>query len=142
MLASLKIMSAQPKRCSLPMEKTTFTQKAAKGIAVFARKLTLGMLIGLALITTTSHSTDQIERVDYRLADWKSLHFKDAKQAASYVKTFKAIGVDHKQESHGDHIDVTFRCPKWRTLRLKTHKDAHQWEGFLKKIGFETKHDH
>lgn len=135
-------MLIQPERCSLPMERTTFTTKAAKGIAVITHKLTLNLLIGLVLLAPASLSADQIEKVDYRLSAWKSLHFKDAKQAASYVKTFKSIGVEYKQESHGDHIDVTFRCPKWRTLKLKTHKDAHQWEAFLKKIGFETKHDH
>jgi len=58
------------------------------------------------------------------------------------MKTFKTIKVECKQASHGDHIDVTFRCPKWQTLTLKTHAEAHQWQDFLKKIGFETKHAH
>lgn len=124
------------------MDRATSTLEATKGIAVIARRVTLILLTCAALFATFSLSAGQIEKVDYRLATWKSLHFKDASQAASYVKTFKSIGVEHKQESHGAHIDVKFRCPKWRTLKLKTHKEAHQWEDFLKKVGFETKHDH
>ena len=83
-----------------------------------------------------------LERVEYRLSDWKSLHFKDAAKAAAYVKTFKSLHIEYKQSSHGDHIDVSYRCPKWQTLTLKSHSDAHNWQDFLKKVGFETKHAH
>jgi hypothetical protein len=87
-------------------------------------------------------SAADVERVDFRLTSWKALHFDDARKAQSYFKIFKTIGCECKQESHGDHFDVKFRCPKWRSIALKTHAEAHQWEAFLKKIGFETKHDH
>jgi hypothetical protein len=119
-----------------------FDLKAAKGIAVTTRKFIFGLFCCLALATTATLGAAELERVDYRLTEWKSVHFDDAQQAASYMKTFKAIKVECKQESHGDHIDVSFRSPKWQTLTLKTHAEAHQWQDFLKKIGFETKHAH
>lgn len=109
---------------------------------MITRRSALALPACLCLGFAASLSAAENEKVEYRLAEWKSLHFKDAKQAQSYAKTFKSIGVEFKQESHGDHIDVRFRCPKWRVLTLKTHKEAHQWEDFLKKIGFETKHVH
>ena len=122
--------------------KPIFNLEAAKGIAVTTRQFLFGLFSCLALSTITTIDAAELERVDYRLPEWKSVHFDDAQKAASYVKTFKAIKVECKQESHGDHIDVTFRCPKWQTLTLKTHAEAHQWQDFLKKIGFETKHAH
>ncbi len=83
-----------------------------------------------------------MEKVEFRLMAWKSLHFDEARQAKEYSQTFKSLGCECKQESHGNHTDVTFRCPKWRSLSLKSHTEAHKWEAFLKKVGFETKHQH
>lgn len=106
------------------------------------RNSLLGLLCCLALSSVTTLDAAEIERVEYRLTNWRSVHFGDAQQAASYMEIFKSIHVECKQVSHGDHIDVSFRCPKWQTLTLKTHADAHKWQGFLQKIGFDTKHDH
>lgn len=111
------------------------------------RKLVLGLFCCsvLALVMNSAATTlvaAEIERVEYRLTDWKSVHAKDASQAATYVRTFKSLFVECKQVSHGDHIDVSFRCPSWQTLTLKSHAEAHQWQGFLQKVGFETKHEH
>lgn len=83
-----------------------------------------------------------VERVDFRLMKWKTLHFEDAGSAQKYYKTFKAIGCECEQEKHNGHIDVRFRCTEWRSLTLKTHAEAHRWEAFLKKAGFETRHEH
>ena len=105
-------------------------------------KLVFGLFFCLALSAITTLEAAEIERVEYRLTDWKSVHFKDAKQASSYMQTFKSLHIECKQAKHGDHIDVSFRCPKWQTLTLKSHADAHNWQGFLDKVGFETKHAH
>jgi hypothetical protein len=105
-------------------------------------KLILGLFCCLALSTIATLDAANVERVEYRLTGWKSVHFKDAAQAASYMKTFKSLHVECKQATHGDHIDVSFRCPKWQTLTLKSHSEAHNFQGFLSKIGFETKHAH
>ncbi len=105
-------------------------------------KLILGLFCCLALSVTISASAANLERVDYRLTAWKSVHFKNAAQAASYMKTFKSLHVECKQSQHGDHVDVSYRCPKWQTLTLKSHAEAHNFQGFLEKIGFETKHSH
>ena len=58
------------------------------------RQLVLGLFCCLALSTISSLQAAELERVDYRLTDWKSVHFKDSKQAASYVSTFKALNVE------------------------------------------------
>ncbi|MEO8495919.1 MAG: hypothetical protein ABI614_12665 [Planctomycetota bacterium] len=89
-----------------------------------------------------SLKADSLEKVDFRLMEWKSFHFDEADQAKQYYETFKGIGCECKQDTHGDHFDVSFRCPKWQSLTLKSHTEAHKWEAFLKKAGFETKHEH
>lgn len=105
------------------------------------KTLTVTMLF-VCCIAIGSLKADSLERVEFRLMDWKALHFDQASQAKAYYETFKGIGCECKQENHGDHIDVAFRCPKWRSLSLKSHSEAHKWEAFLKKAGFETKHEH
>lgn len=113
-----------------------------KGIAVSKLKsLTIAGLC-FCCLAVGSLRADSLEKVDFRLMEWKSLHFDQASQAKQYYDIFKSLGCECKQESHGDHIDVTFRCPKWRSLNLKSHAEAHKWEAFLKKAGFETKHEH
>ncbi|MCA9145160.1 MAG: hypothetical protein H6821_04985 [Planctomycetaceae bacterium] len=113
-----------------------------KGTAVSMWKsLTIAALCACCLVAG-SLQADSVEKVDFRLMEWKSFHFDEAAKAKEYHDTFKSLGCECKQESHGDHFDVSFRCPKWRSLNLKSHTEAHKWEDFLKKAGFETKHEH
>ena len=107
-----------------------------------AIKSFLAALLCVGFLSVGTAYGESIERVEFRLMNWKSLHFDDAAQAKEYYDTFKNIGCECKQESHGNHTDVTFRAPKWRALNLKSHAEAHKWEAFLKKAGFETKHEH
>lgn len=82
------------------------------------------------------------EVVSFRLTQWKALHMHDAAAAEKLVVTLKKIGCEVKQNSHGDHIDVQYRCAEWRSIRLKSHDEAHQWEEWFKGKGFETHHKH
>jgi hypothetical protein len=81
------------------------------------------------------------EVVQYRLAKWKTTHAAGG-QAEKLVKTLKTLRCEVKVGSHGGHTDVQYRCAKWQALALKSHESAHQWESWLKKYGFETKHEH
>ncbi len=80
--------------------------------------------------------------VNYRLADWKTIEISDANEAKSLFTTFKQLGCEAKQEKHGDHTDISYRCVKWRAIAFKNHKTAHAWEKWLKASGFEAKHKH
>lgn len=86
-----------------------------------------------------SEATSEV--VKYRLAAWKTTHAAGA-QADKLVKTLKTLRCEVKVGSHGGHTDVKYRCAKWHSLALKDHKTAHQWQSWLKKYGFETKHEH
>ena len=82
------------------------------------------------------------EIIEYRLKDWKTVEFEDAKKAKTHFDTVKKLGCEARQEDHNGHIDVSYRCPKWRQISLKSHADAHNWERWLEASGFETKHVH
>ncbi len=82
------------------------------------------------------------EVVEYRLTKWKTAHADGKAKTDSLVKTLKKLRCEVQVGSHGGHSDVKYRCSKWQKLALNSHKAAHQWEGWLKKHGFETKHAH
>lgn len=103
------------------------------------------LIVALAAATFlngTSAEAAENEVVEYRLAQWKTIHFDDAKAAKTHVDAVKKLGCEVKQDDHGGHIDVTYRCAEWKKMSLKTHSDAHKWEDWLKKSGFQTKHVH
>ena len=91
--------------------------------------------------TAAEPSNAASEVVEYRLAAWKTTHAEGA-HADKLVKTLKTLRCEVKVGSHGGHTDVKYRCEKWQSLALKDHKTAHQWESWLKKYGFQTKHVH
>ena len=94
-----------------------------------------------AAIPTQAFAAGQ-EIVKFRLTNWKTAHFDDGKKAQTHAATLKQIGCDVKQGAHGDHHDVSYRCPNWRSIALKSHNEAHQWERWLKANGFQTSHQH
>ena len=103
--------------------------------------LVASVAMGSMLVHATEPSTAAQELVSYRLEKWKTTH-AEGDQSDKLVKTLKTLRCEVKVGSHGGHTDVNYRCQKWQQLALKSHEEAHQWEGWLKKHGFETKHAH
>ena len=107
------------------------------------QKMTSLLTLTFALATfATAASAAETEVVAYRLANWKTVHFEDAKKADTHAKTVKQLGCEVKTDDHSGHIDVSYRCAEWRELSLDSHDKAHKWENWLKASGFETKHEH
>ena len=80
--------------------------------------------------------------IAFRLAQWKSMHFDDAKLAKQHLATVQQLGCEARQESHNGHLDVAYRCAAWRPLTVGSEELAHQWQAWLGKAGFETLHGH
>jgi hypothetical protein len=97
--------------------------------------------MGGMLVQAADPSVAASEVVQYRLKAWRTTHAEGSK-AEKFVGTLKKLRCEVKVGSHGGHTDVKYRCEKWQSLALKDHKTAHQWESWLKKYGFETKHEH
>jgi diphthamide synthase (EF-2-diphthine--ammonia ligase) len=81
------------------------------------------------------------ELVEYRLVSWKTAH-SDADKAEALVNALKKLRCEVEVAVHNGHTDVKYRSVKWQRISLKDHAAAHQWESWLKKHGFETKHTH
>ena len=79
---------------------------------------------------------------DYRLEKWNTLHFKTKQENEAYYAMFKMLGCEVKLEKHGDHDDIMVRCGEWVTLGVPSDDEAHAWMGVLKKLGFQTAHEH
>lgn len=103
--------------------------------------LVASVTMGGMLVRAAEPSAAASELVEYRLEKWKTTH-AEGDQKDKLAATLKKLRCEVKIASHGGHADVNYRCPKWQQLALKSHKEAHQWEGWLKKYGFETKHAH
>ena len=130
-------MDACRKECdSLLRRIRMLNLKAKMVVAAFAAVVFVG-----SAIQNQAFAAER-EIVKFRLTSWKAVHFDDAKSAKETHATLIKLGCEAKQEQHGGHIDVAFRCPRWRSVALKTHNEAHQWERWLKSLGFQTSHSH
>ncbi len=103
--------------------------------------LVASVAMGSMLVHANEPNAAAKELVEYRLEKWKTTH-AEGDQGDKLVETLKTLRCEVKVGSHGGHTDVNYRCPKWQQLALKSHEEAHQWEAWLKKHGFETKHAH
>ena len=80
--------------------------------------------------------------VAYRLRQTKTVHFDDAGKAQLHLETVRKLGCEAVMDSHGGHMDVSYRLTSWKALTLVSDQTAHQWEDWMKKSGFETLHAH
>lgn len=82
------------------------------------------------------------EIVQFRLSQWKAQHIHQANAAAEALVIYRALGCETEKAQHSGHTDVKVRCVEWREVELPDHQTAHAWQDYLKKAGFETKHEH
>ncbi len=112
-----------------------------KSRTIVAALMIAGISVCTLLAQAADPSTAASEIVEYRLTKWKTTH-AEGSQTEKLVGTLKKLRCEVKVGSHGGHTDVQYRCEKWQSLSLKNHNTAHQWEAWLKRYGFETKHTH
>lgn len=89
-----------------------------------------------------SHGPGKSEEVSYVLPNWKTIHSRDAAQMSELVALIKGLGCEVRTEDHGDHKDVSVRCSKWKHIEVSSHQAAAGWQDWLRKNGFETRHEH
>ena len=82
------------------------------------------------------------ETIAFNLPRWKTMHFDDAAKAKQHADMVKKLGCEVKQEQHGGHIDLTYRCVEWSSMTVETHALAEQWSGWLKGSVFDVSHAH
>lgn len=95
----------------------------------------------VSLAPTPTQAADGFT-VDFRLQQWRTMHFDDGVKAEKHLKTVKDLGGEAIKENHNGHVDVRYRCVAWKQMRVDSDDEAHQWERWLKSVGFETRHTH
>lgn len=119
------------------------TMRLAAVLTVFTTLVCLPPSETTAVAASPTASTAATrELVRYRLTDWRAVHTSNEGQAKKLAATLTKLRCQVEQSSHGNHIDVRYRCKDWQELELKDHATAHQWEAWLKKYGFQTVHQH
>jgi hypothetical protein len=107
-----------------------------------------GWLKGSGFDTHHAHINEAFqhgeETVQLRLVDWQTAHLTgpQLKDSKSFAQSLEDLGCAVNSEAHGDHADITYRCPMWITIHVADHAAAEEWQGWLKGHGFETKHVH
>lgn len=91
---------------------------------------------------TDSAYTKGPEAVEFRLVAWKRLHGDGSPNEAAFIDQMRRLGVDIRVDKHDGHSDISFRAPTWRDAHLASHDDADKLMGWLKRNGFEVRHEH
>lgn len=106
-----------------------------------------GFIAGFAVLVSLSclaapANSNQAWVVEFRLPQWKTMHFSAEPKAEQHLATVKKLGCEAKLLDHEGHFDVRYRCAKWKRMVLDTDAEAHLWVRWLKQVGFETVHEH
>ena len=89
-----------------------------------------------------NHGPGKAEEVSYVLPNWKTIHSRDSAQMSELVALMKGLGCEVRTKKHDGHTDVSVRCPKWKHVEVASHQAAAGWQNWLRKNGFETRHEH
>lgn len=85
---------------------------------------------------------EHLEIIQYRAPSWLTLHIHEPRQASEALAIYQALGCKTEKSNHAGHTDLRVSCPDWREFSMPDHQAAGGWENYLKKAGFETKHEH
>ena len=76
-------------------------------------------------------------KIGFRMSNWKTIHGDGTAATKQFVETLEKIGCEVKQNQHGDHVDVSFRCPNWTAFSMQTEAQVQQWQQWLQDNEFE-----
>ncbi len=88
-------------------------------------------------VSATSVSTST-KKIGFRVSEWKTIHSHDASATQADMEMLNRIGCETKTASHGDHVDLRYRCSNWKTLELPTDDLLNQWTDWLADKGMEA----
>lgn len=86
----------------------------------------------------TALAKSSLKKIGFRVIDWKTIHSKDEDETKETIAALKKVGCEVISESHGDHIDVKYRCSDWKSLSFATDQLVNQWSTWLSAKGMET----
>ncbi len=90
------------------------------------------------VITATATQAAVVKKVGFRMANWHTVHGDGTKATTDMISTLQEIGCEVKQDNHGGHMDISFRCPSWKTVNVQDDDQSNQWHQWLVDNEFET----
>ena len=78
------------------------------------------------------------KKVGFRLTKWKTIHTNSEDEAQETIGALQKIGCEVDSNTHGDHIDVKYRCSQWKSIELATDQLVNQWSSWCEAKGMET----
>ncbi len=79
-----------------------------------------------------------VKKVGFRMAKWRTVHGDGTQATTDLVSTLQKIGCEVKQDNHGGHADISFRCPNWKSIPVQDDNQTNQWHQWLVNNEFET----
>jgi hypothetical protein len=79
------------------------------------------------------------EGIEFRLADWKTIHGDGSPEQTQFIDTLRKMGCDVRVVEHNGHSDVRFRAPIWCVIRVADQAAANQWMDWFKAQSFEAR---
>ena len=102
----------------------------------------LGLIFSIGTMTQESWGQESPPQyfIAFRTTQPKTIEFDDRDKGQTHAQALRTLGVKPQLEDHAGHLDVTYSQPRWTLLRVTSDELVHQWEGWLKKSGFQTLH--
>lgn len=88
--------------------------------------------------TATAGQPAVVKKVGFRMANWRTIHGDGTQTTTDMVSTLQKIGCEVKQDNHGGHTDISFRCASWKTVSVQNDDQSNQWHQWLVNNEFET----
>ena len=79
-----------------------------------------------------------VKRVGFRMTNWQTIHSDGTPATQERITTLQNIGCEVRQDNHGGHVDIGFRCPTWKTISVQDDDQSDQWRNWLVENEFET----
>jgi len=113
-----------------------------------AIKLTLAVAVFLISVVpaiaqvaeqaTATQVSASAKKIGFRVSEWKTIHSHDASVMQTEMETLTKIGCEVTTASHGNHVDLKYRCSNWKTIEVPTDDLSSQWTVWLADKEMET----
>lgn len=132
--------------------KISFAHNYAQATVAFIRRHTAKLGLAMAIVaiggapviaqvaerTPATQVSSSAKKIGFRVSEWKTIHSHDASVMQTEMQTLTKIGCEVTTASHGDHVDLKYRCSNWKTIEVPTDELSKQWTAWLADKEMET----
>ncbi len=79
-----------------------------------------------------------VKKVGFRMTNWQTIHHDGTPATQERIATLQRIGCEVREDNHGGHVDIGFRCVSWKSIPAQNDDQQRQWHAWLVNNEFET----